>query len=357
MVRKTQALLLSASGKFLLVFLVLALAISGLASGPISHDIRPGYGVTELRWLSDYFPALAGTPGDTPIYVMRGGEEGGVLLLLGGTHANEIATVMAAILVVERGEVWQGTVFVIPHTNNSAARYNQRIRHPTSPQWIELINPFGEVRRFRYGSRFTQAEDQEPDPEIFVHYPSGMALRGLEARNLNRVHPGKADGTLTQQISYALFRLVETEGVSVVIDMHEAAISSRLAYTLICHPRALMIGAMAIMDLELDGIFLQVLPSREGFYGLSHREFGDRTDAYVFLTETPNPGQERAIDYPDVVNDPLAPLSYRVHIQLRLILAILENYNRLQGTGEAIEFVFPFALDDLVGADLGAYLR
>lgn len=350
MARRTQI-------SILLFIVVLAIAIPGLASGPVSHDIRPGHGVTELRWLSDYFPALAGTTGDTPIYVMRGEEEGDSLLLLGGTHPNEIATVMASILLVERGEVRQGTIFVIPHANNSAARHNQRISHPTSPQWIELINQFGETRRFRYGSRHTQIEDQEPDSEMFIHYPSGFELPGHEARNLNRVHPGKADGSLTQQISYALFRLVETEGVDVVIDMHEASISARLAHTIVCHPRALMIGTMAIMDLELDGIFLKVEASREEFYGLSHREFGDRTEAYVFLTETPNPGQERAIDHPDVVNDPLAPLSSRVRTQLSIVLSILDNYNRQQATGEAIKLAFPFALDDLAGADLGEYLR
>ncbi|MCK4393625.1 succinylglutamate desuccinylase/aspartoacylase family protein [Candidatus Bipolaricaulota bacterium] len=342
---------------FLIVSLVLALSVPALAVGPTSHDIRSGYGVTDLCWLSDYLPALANTPGDTPIYVMEGDEEGGNLLLLGGTHPNEIATAMAAILLVERGEVSCGRVFVIPHTNNSAARYNDGVRHPTSPQWIELTNSSRETRRFHYGSRYTQVQDQEPDPEVFVHYPSELELSGEEARNLNRNHPGKADGTLTQQISYALFQLVETEEIDVLIDMHESSISSRLAYTLVCHPRALEIGVLATMDLELEGIVLKVETSREEFYGLSHREFGDRTSVYAFLMETPNPGQEREIDYPDVVNDPRAPLNYRVQVQLKTALSILENYNLMSPLGVAIQVTFPFSLDDLAEADVGEYLR
>jgi hypothetical protein len=326
------------------------------AVDPASHDIRPGYGVTETRWLSDYLPALANTSGDTPIYVLRGDLEGGTVLLLGGTHANEIAGVMAATLVVERGAVSQGTVIVIPHANNSAAQYNDGIRHPGTPQWIELTNTSGETRRFRYGSRLTAVEDQGPDPEVFVH-PLGGEIAGQEARNLNRNHPGKADGTLTERISYALFQLAAQEGVDVVIDMHESSTTSRLAYMMVCHPRALEIGAMATLDLELDGIALKQEVSQEEFRGLSHREFGDHTSALAFLVETPNPGQEDSIEHPDVVNDPEAPLSGRVHTHLRTVKAILDNYGLTVGADGKIEIGFPFSLDALKGSDLGRFLR
>ena len=326
------------------------------ATDPVSHDIRPGYGVTETRWLSDYLPALANTSGDTPVYVMQGDTEGGTLLLLGGTHANEIAGVLAATLVVERGAVSHGTVFVIPHANNSAARYNDGPRHPGSPQWVELTPSPGEIRRFRYGSRLTATEDQDPDPEVFVH-PFGGELPGSEARNLNRNHPGKADGTLTEQISYALFQLAETEGVDVVIDMHESSITSRLANMLVCHQRALEIGAMATLDLEMDGIVVKQEASQEEFHGLSHREFGDHTGAYAFLMETPNPGQEESIEHPDVVNDPRAPLAGRVHAQLRTVTAILDNYGAMVSPDRRIGMGFPFSIDALDGADLGTYLR
>ncbi len=325
-------------------------------AGPASHDIRPGYGVTETRWLSDYLPALANTSGDTPVYVMQGEDEGGTLLLLGGTHANEIAGVMAATLLVERGRVSRGTVIVIPHANNSAARYNDLTRHPGTPPWIEMTTSSGEARRFRYGSRLTAAEDQGPDPEVFVH-PLGGEIAGQEARNLNRNHPGKADGTLTEQISYGLFQLAEQEGVDVVIDMHESSVTSRLAYMLVCHQRAMEIGAMATLDLEFEGITLKQEVSQEEFRGLSHREFGDHTDALAFLVETPNPGQEDSLQDPDVVNDPDAPLSGRVHTHLRTVEAILFNFGSTVSPDQGIEIVYPFSLDALKGADLGAFLR
>ena len=323
---------------------------------PTSHDIRPGYGVTETRWLSDYLPGLANTPGDTPIYVMRGDSEGGTLLLFGGTHANEIAGVMAATLLVERGAVSHGTVIVVPHANNSAAQANDGTRHPGTPQWFELTTSSGETRRFRYGSRLTAVEDQVPDPEVFVH-PLGGEISGTEARNLNRNHPGKADGTLTEQVSYALFQLAAQEGVDVVIDMHESSVTSRLAYMLVCHPRAMEIGAMATLDLEMEGIALRQEVSQEEFRGLSHREFGDHTDALAFLMETPNPGQEDSIEHPDVVNDPEAPLSGRVHTHLLTVKAILDNYGFTIGPNGKIEIGYPFSLDALKGSDLGTFLR
>jgi len=337
--------------------LAFAVALAACAAEPTSHDIRPGYGVSKMCWLSEYLPALKETAGDTPIYVLRGEQPGGTFLLLGGTHANEIAGVMAAVLFVERATVSRGTVFVIPHANNSAARYNTGVFNPTTPQWFQLTTAAGEARSFHYGDRRTQPEDQAPDPAVFVHEPSGLGLESAEARNLNRNHPGKADGTLTQQISYALFSLVEQESVDLLVDMHESSLTGRLANMLISHPRAVDIAAFAILDLEVEGLALKQEVSSEEFFGLSHREFGDRTDALAFLIESANPGQEAGIENPDVINDPRSPLSDRVYLQLRTTEAILASYELLEGANRAIAYSFPFSLAELRGADLGTFLR
>jgi Succinylglutamate desuccinylase / Aspartoacylase family len=327
------------------------------AADPVQHDIRQGEGVTRTTTLSEYFPALTGTPGDTTVYIMDSGIEGGTLLLLGGTHANEIAGVIAAVIAVEKGIVSSGRIIVIPHTNNSASRHNQGTFNPGSPQWIELKNSAGETRRFLYGDRYTQPEDQAVDPEIFIHNPSGMEFKGAEARNLNRNHPGKADGTLTQQISYALFQLVEKEEVDVLIDMHEASVTSRLAFTLVAHPRALEIAAMAKMDLEMNDINMTLEVSSDKFHGLSHREFGDHSNVLAFLTETPNPGMEKSIEHPDVINDPDNPLNMRLQVVLKSILAILDNYKIMNDQKKAITIGFPFPLSDLKNTNPGEFLR
>ena len=49
---------------------------------------------------------------------------------------------------------------------------------------------------------------------------SGQQLSGSETRNLNRAFPGRADGTLTEQIAYAIMQLLEQENVDMGFDLH-----------------------------------------------------------------------------------------------------------------------------------------
>ena len=57
----------------------------------INHDYRPSAGLAKTGWLSDYYPGLLGTPGDSKVYYFEGPAPGGTLFVGGGTHANEIA--------------------------------------------------------------------------------------------------------------------------------------------------------------------------------------------------------------------------------------------------------------------------
>jgi len=68
----------------------------------------PGPGVTATRPLSSWLPELAGTPADTPVYVMDGPGAGGRILVLGGTHGDEPAGMLAAAVLVERAHVGAG---------------------------------------------------------------------------------------------------------------------------------------------------------------------------------------------------------------------------------------------------------
>lgn len=306
---------------------VLLLSLVATAQGPATHDVRPGYGITHLGWLSDYFPPLRGTPGDTRIYILDSGVPGGTALVLGGTHGNEIAGILASIVLVERATPVQGRLIVIPHANN-AVHGHPDPRCASCGPWVTLQGPEGAARSFRYSPRLTNPSLQSPDPEIYVH-PSGLSFPGEEARNLNRVYPGLPGGTLTEQIAYAITRLVIKEKVDYVFDLHEAGVTSRLAHTLVCHPRALALGAIAVIDLELEGVTMKLEPSREEFRGLSHRELGDLTSALVFLIETPNPGQEPGLESPDVVADPHYPIEHRVGIHLELTMRILSIGNRM----------------------------
>jgi len=300
-------------------------AVTPPARTAAAHDIRPGPGVTAVKRLSDYSSAVAGTPGDTAVYVLEGKEPGGTVFVAGGTHGNEIAGIMAAVVMVERARLERGRLIVVPHANNSAITDTDPER--PGPPAITLETPSGQ-RQFRYGSRRTKAADQgAPDPAKYRHPKSTEELPGNESRNLNRAYPGRADGTLTERMAFAIVELIKAERVDVAFDLHEAGPESRLAWMVVANPKNLETAAVAVLALEAADIPMKLEPSSEEFRGLSHREWGDATKAQAYLFETPSPGQVNDPRTADVVNDPKLPLARRVGVQLASFAAVIDAYN------------------------------
>ena len=338
-------------------------ASSGLAQGPVKvpaaqsfvEDVRPGPGVTTVKNLSDYSVAVAGTAGDTRVYILDGREPGGTMFVAGGTHANEIAGVMAAVVLVERARVEKGRLIVVPHANNSAATDVDPER--PGPEWITLGTPSGE-RRFKYGSRRTKLPDQgAADPPKYRHPKSDETLDGNEARNLNRAYPGRVDGNLTERMAAAIMQLLKTEQVDLAFDLHEAGPESRLAWMVVANPKNLEVGAAAVLMLESDGITMKLEPSSEAFRGLSHREWGDATKAQAFLFETPSPGQGADTRGVDVVNDARLPLSRRVGVQLSCLRAVVNAYNEGAASRRSVVLAEVPAEAEVVKAGVGAFLK
>lgn len=309
-------------------------------AAPLSHDVRPGYGVTDVKWLSDYHQALKGTWGDTRVYILEGEEPGANVLLLSGTHTNEIAGIFTAMIFIEKVVVKKGKLIVVPWANNSAATwgtvsYDNPESKMTQPNYITFTSQSG-PRSVVVGSRRTNPLHQETDPATYTHV-SGVQFPGYESRNLDRVHPGRADGNLTEQISYALFELVRKEKIDMVVDLHEAGTSSRLANMLVCNPKNLEMGAMAVLDLEFEDIQMKLEHSSEEFRGLSHREFGDHTDALSFLIETPNPSQDQNVKQPYTLDHPKFPLWKRVYTHLRTFIVLCDYLDDFVGRGIVFE--------------------
>lgn len=338
-------------GKLMRIKAILIVALfltSALFGSFFRPDVRPGYGVTDIGWLSDYFSPLRNTNMDTPVYFMDSGIEGPTFLLMGGTHAREISGTTAAIVFIENVTVTKGRVIVLPFSNISAASIADETGKV--PHFIPIESRSGK-RFLVYGDRRTDPLDQGiPDPEIFKHAQSDFTLDdGAESRNLNRQYPGVVDGNPTQQLAYAIIQLVKTENVDFNLDMHESGTpdsyldskgnersGSSLAYTLVCHPDALEIGAVAIMEIEaFYGVSMKLEESNRAFRGLSHLEIRDATGSLSFLSETPNPGQDSWRDRYDVINDPDYPLSHRAGLQLQIIRSLFGAYEMM--IGETIE--------------------
>lgn len=254
------------------------------------EPIYPGPGVTEVKMLSDWYPGLKGTAGDTEVYVLKGEKEGDSMLVLGGTHPNEPSGLVGAVLLIENVVMEEGTLYVIPRTNNSAMTCTDP--QEGAPMRFTISTPGGD-RWFRFGSRATNPIHQWPDPEIYVHATSGQRLSGSETRNINRSYPGRTDGNFTEKMSYGVTQLIQQEKVAITVDLHEASPEYPTINTIVAHQDALALASQALINMQLEGMSIGLEPSPERLHGLTHRELGDFTETLALLMETSNPSQGR----------------------------------------------------------------
>lgn len=348
-------------------FSVLMFSVVSADAAYFKPDVRPGYGVTSSGFLSDYFSSIKKTNMDTPVYILDSGKPGATMLLMGGTHPRELAGAVAATVMIENASVTRGKLIVIPCTNASAMSVKDT--NGIVPHYLPIKTRSG-MRFLTYGDRRTDILDQGvDDPDKFVH-PSGFSLKnGAEARNLNRAYPGDPDGTPTQKLAFAIMELIRKEKVDFNLDLHESGTpdyhidrkngevkrGSRLAYMLICNPKAVEIGATAFFGLEEKGISLRLDQSNPSFRGLSHYEIGKITECSSFLSETPNPGQDEWREVPDVINDPVYPLKKRVGTDLEIIRFLAESYGELMEKEIIIDNIPLYK--DMIKKGVGAFLN
>ena len=313
--------------------------------------------------------------GDTEVYVLRGEKEGGQLLVLGSTHANEPAGHMTAIVLEENAKVNEGTIYVIPSISKSGLSHNDPLEG--SPQYMHFTTPSGEQRVFQYGSRAANPIDQWPDPDIYSH-SSGQTLSGSETRNLNRCYPGIADGTLSEQVAYAVTNMINTLGIDMEIDLHESSPEYAVNNATVAHERAMGIASEGVLDLQLEGISMSLEPSPVSLHGLTHRELGDFTNTYALLMETGNPSQGRlrgrtdealvqtGIDPCYVINYDLGllyvdyssgsfPMELRVGRHLAGISAYINAFNNNSDKKIEVEGIPTY--DEMLSNKVGYYLK
>ena len=364
-----------------LVCLVAAAAII-IYSGNLFLTLRepdkiiPGPGVSEVRKLSDYFDGLKDTRGDSDIYILKGAEEGGKVLVLGGTHPNEPSSNLSAVILVEKGMVQVGEIFVIPRANNSAFTHNDS--QEASPLYLHFNNPQGEERTFRYGSRASNPIDQWPDPDVYEHASSGQQLSGSETRNLNRGYPGRANGNLTEQMCFAITELIKKEDIGLTFDLHEASPEYPVVNATVAHEKSMDIAAFGMFELDMLGISMSLEPSPVNLHGLTHRELGDYTDTYPLLLETANASQGRLRG---ATNEELVltgkdkyyvsaqklgmlyvpydenghPIEERVGRHLQAIQSYISSYNDFTGETVILEGIPGY--DEMLNGSLGNYLN
>jgi len=264
----------------------LVTAITGRQFLSLHQDeaFYPSKGLTEKKLLSDYNPALSGSPGDTDVYLFQGNTDGGHILILGGTHPKEPAGFITAVILLENLIPDQGKVFIIPQANRSGFTHNDPFEG--DPQRYCIDTSKGK-RSFRFGSRLTNPVHQWPDTTLFIN-TAGQKLSGAEARNLNRNYPGQERGLLTERVALGIIELMMQENIDLAIDLHEAAPEYPIVNAMVFHEDCAELAAITSMDLQLEGVNLSLEASPPTLRGLSHREWGDHTQAMAILLETAN---------------------------------------------------------------------
>ncbi len=201
---------------------------------------------------------------------------------------NEPSGHMAAITMIESGKVEAGTVYVIPRTDNSAFTHND----PQEALPISIILRQRAVRASLYTDRVPPIRLTSGRIRTYIH-TSGQTLSGSEMRNINRAYPGVKDGTLTEQIAYAITNMINTLDIDMEMDLHEASPEYPTINATVAHERAMNMASMGILELQMAGINMSLEPSPVSLHGLTHRELGDHTNTLALLMETGNPAQGR----------------------------------------------------------------
>ena len=287
--RERKGRLLAAAGLLALAAAAAVVAGREFRSMRRAEPIHAGPGLTRLSRLSEYFPALAGTPGDTDVYVFEGGEPGGSVLVTGGTHPNEPAGFVAAVVLIENLRVAKGKVVVVPRANASGFTCNDP--QEANPQRFAVATERG-PRTFRLGSRLTNPVHQWPDPTLYEN-PAGQMLSASEVRNLNRCYPGRPRGYLTERVAYGIMELIRGERIDLGVDLHESAPEYPVINAIVFHDASAELAALAQMSLQAEGLEFRLEASPPNLRGLSHREWGDAAGIKAVLIETPNPVQGR----------------------------------------------------------------
>ena len=276
-----------------LILIVVFVAIACLAGFQLySHrhyqvPLVKGPGVTKVVKLSEYSPGIKGTMADTNVFFLEGREEGGKILILANTHANEPAALLTAVLFIENAVVEKGTVIIIPMFNNSGGRNTRP--GDGYPLYFEIPTEWGS-KKFRMGNRDASPLDQWPDPDVYIHYPDKQLLSFLDVRNTNRTWPGRSNGPLMERVTFGAMEIMRKENVDIAIDIHGAETMFPVTNCIVAPEKSMRIATMTILTVKAREQFdSHVEPSPSGFRGLSHREIGDYAETLPFLLEAPIP--------------------------------------------------------------------
>ena len=96
------------------------------------------------------------------IYVFDSGIPGGKALIYGGTHTNEVGSMLNAVTYLENVKCEEGTLYVMVRANNSGYSHTQPLLAQANKMTFQLSD--GSTREFRIGTRILNRCTSGPTP-------------------------------------------------------------------------------------------------------------------------------------------------------------------------------------------------
>lgn len=219
---------------------------------------------------------LKNTQNEFTIYKFETNIAGPTIFIIGGIHGDERAGWKAALKMLEY-DFFRGTVYVLPEANNKAINSNPPVRQV--------------------------------------------------GQNLNRVFPGKVNGTDVEVVAYHIYEAIKSVKPDLVLDLHESRGSYKDGY----------LGDTIINNVDLYSLYLSsviselkkldLLKNNPTFSkessppkGSINKEVSERENIPVFTIET-NRG-----NFKGTINDETIPLEKRISIQLAIVDLILKTF-------------------------------
>src|SRR5258708_13215852 len=119
--------------------------------------------------LSATEPSLWAGPGATPVFELAGPKPGGTMMILGGTHPQEIGGVLTAVLMIENARVKQGRLIIVPQANRSGFTHTDPMEAYLHSFTIDT--PAGPPR-LPAGVRLPTPPPHRPAPLVFSLLPT-----------------------------------------------------------------------------------------------------------------------------------------------------------------------------------------
>lgn len=114
----------------------------------------------------------AGTDYATPAYIIQTDYKKPTIMIIAGTHGNEVAGIKATQHLKDNTKIERGTLIIIPRANILACEKSVR------------------------------------------NFPHDI--------NLNRVYPGNAEGNEVERLAYEIFNLAKKYDIDLLVDLHES---------------------------------------------------------------------------------------------------------------------------------------